>query len=41
MPNTIPLEMNAGWGRDSIGGAEVGQNTKVRFQDQRKLDHEM
>ena len=30
MPNTIPLEINAGWwGRESVGGAEVGQNLKV------------
>ena len=30
MPDTIPLEINVEWwGRESIGGAEVGQNTKV------------
>ena len=30
MPDTIPLEINVEWwGRKSIGGAEVGQNTKV------------
>ena len=30
MPNTIPLELNVGWWeRESVGGAEVGQNIKV------------
>ena len=30
MPNTISLEINMGWcGRESVGGAEVGQNIKV------------
>ena len=30
MPDTIPLEINVEWwGRESIGGAEFGQNTKV------------
>ena len=28
MPNTIPLEINVE-GRESVGGAEVGQNIKV------------
>ena len=30
MPDTIPLEINVEWwGREGIGGAEVGQNAKV------------
>ena len=30
MPDTISLEINVEWwGRESIGAAEVGQNTKV------------